>query len=145
MPAIAVRPQRSRQYLAVIVVLHALLLFVVCMLFFAWQWWLLVLGCGVSAVWTLHTWWRSADCELDIRPDHQTWLRLQDADPMLVGVAEGGWLSKWLIVAYWHNDEQQRFCTVVWRDSVDSHTFKLLYVWLRWQPQQHGVRRKWHN
>ena len=79
---------------------------------------------------------------LDIQPDGKVFLSLQAASRLQVSLQEGGLLSAWLLVMRWQDTLGKTHVTVVWRDSVPPRTFKLLYVWLRWQPQQHEVKRK---
>ena len=75
-------------------------------------------------------------------PRAKVFLSLQAASRLQVSLQEGGLLSAWLLVMRWQDTLGKTHATVVWRDSVPPRTFKLLYVWLRWQPQQHEVKRK---
>ncbi|UOO90161.1 hypothetical protein LVJ82_04005 [Vitreoscilla massiliensis] len=142
MYAISVKPSKSRLYLGLIWGLHLLgLAFVVAAtappVRYVWVGLLLL-----SGVWAWRKWRQSAAYFLDIRADGKVMLALQAASAHEVCLQDGGFLSKWLLVMRWQDAQGQRQVTQVWRDSVPKHTFKLLYVWLRWQPQQHEVKRK---
>ena len=95
-----------------------------------------------SGLWAGRKWWHSATYFLDIRPDGKVFLGLQAASVLQVSLQDGGLLSAWLLVMRWQDTQGKTHATVVWRDSVSEKTFKLLYVWLRWQPQQHEVKSK---
>ena len=93
-------------------------------------------------MWAGQKWRHSAAYFLDIQPDGKVFLSLQAASRLQVSLQEGGLLSAWLLVMRCFFTLFYIFASVVWRDSVPPRTFKLLYVWLRWQPQQHEVKRK---
>ena len=96
----------------------------------------------LSGWWAGRKWWHSAAYFLDIRPDGKVFLGLQAASVLQVSLQDGGLLSAWLLVMRWQDTQGKTHATLVWRDSVPPRTFKLLYVWLRWQPQQHEVKSK---
>ena len=142
MYAISVKPRKSRLYLGLILGLHALGLALVALLMAApmcWVWLGLLL---LSGMWAGQKWRHSAAYFLDIQPDGKVFLSLQAASRLQVSLQEGGLLSAWLLVMRWQDTQGKTHATVVWRDSVSEKTFKLLYVWLRWQPQQHEVKSK---
>ena len=142
MYAISVKPSKSRLYLGLIWGLHLLgLAFVVAAIAspvrYVWVGLLLL-----SGVWAGQKWRQSAAYFLDIRADGKVYLALQAASAQEVHLQDGGFLSKWLLIMRWQDGQGQTCVTHVWCDGVPKHTFKLLYVWLRWQPQQHEVKRK---
>ena len=142
MYAISVKPRKSCLYLGLILGLHALGLALVALLMAApmcWVWLGLLL---LSGVWAGQKWRHSAAYFLDIRPDGKVFLGLQAASLVQVSLQDGGLLSAWLLVMRWQDTQGKTHATLVWRDSVPPRTFKLLYVWLRWQPQQHEVKSK---
>ena len=142
MYAISVKPRKSRLYLGLILGLHALGLALVALLMAApmcWVWLGLLL---LSGMWAGQKWRYSAAYFLDIRPDGKVFLGLQAASVLQVSLQDGGLLSAWLLVMRWQDTQGKTHSTVVWRDSISEKTFKLLYVWLRWQPQQHEVKSK---
>ncbi len=142
MYAISVTPRKSRWYLALILGLHGLGLALVALVMATpMRWWCLGL-LVLSGVWAGQKWRHSAAYFLDIQPDGKVFLSLQAASRLQVSLQEGGLLSAWLLVMRWQDTLGKTHVTVVWRDSVPPRTFKLLYVWLRWQPQQHEVKRK---
>ena len=96
----------------------------------------------LSGLWAGRKWWHSATYFLDIKADGKVLLGLQAASVLQVSLQDGGLLSAWLLVMRWQDTQGKTHATLVWRDSVPPRTFKLLYVWLRWQPQQHGVKSK---
>ena len=96
----------------------------------------------LSGMWAGQKWRHSAAYFLDIRPDGKVFLGLQAASVLQVSLQDGGLLSAWLLVMRWQDTQGKTHATVVWRDSVSEKAFKLLYVWLRWQPQQHEVKSK---
>ena len=96
----------------------------------------------LSGLWAGRKWRHSAAYFLDIRPDGKVFLGLQAASVLQVSLQDGGLLSAWLLVMRWQDTQGKTHATLVWRDSVPPRTFKLLYVWLRWQPQQHEVKSK---
>ena len=96
----------------------------------------------LSGLWAGRKWWHSATYFLDIKADGKVFLGLQAASVLQVSLQDGGLLSAWLLVMRWQDTRGKTHATLVWRDSVPPRTFKLLYVWLRWQPQQHEVKSK---
>ena len=96
----------------------------------------------LSGLWAGRKWWHSATYFLDIKADGKVFLGLQAASVLQVSLQDGGLLSAWLLVMRWQDTQGKTHSTVVWRDSISEKTFKLLYVWLRWQPQQHEVKSK---
>ena len=96
----------------------------------------------LSGLWAGRKWWHSATYFLDIKADGKVLLGLQAASVLQVSLQDGGLLSAWLLVMRWQDTQGKTHATLVWRDSVPPRTFKLLYVWLRWQPQQHEVKSK---
>ena len=142
MYAISVKPRKSRLYLGLILGLHALGLVLVALLMAAPMYWVWLGLLLLSGVWAGQKWRHSAAYFLDIRPDGKVFLGLQAASELQVSLQDGGLLSAWLLVMRWQDTQGKAHATVVWRDSVSEKTFKLLYVWLRWQPQQHEVKSK---
>ena len=142
MYAISVKPRKSCLYLGLILGLHALGLVLVALLMAAPMYWVWLGLLLLSGVWAGQKWRHSAAYFLDIRPDGKVFLGLQAASVLQVSLQDGGLLSAWLLVMRWQDTQGKTHATVVWRDSVSEKTFKLLYVWLRWQPQQHEVKSK---
>ena len=142
MDAISVTPRKSCLYLGLILGLHALGLVLLALRMAAPMYWVWLGLLLVSGVWAGQKWRHSAAYFLDIQPDGKVFLSLQAASRLQVSLQEGGLLSAWLLVMRWQDTLGKTHATVVWRDSVPPRTFKLLYVWLRWQPQQHEVKRK---
>ena len=96
----------------------------------------------LSGLWAGRKWWHSATYFLDIKADGKVLLGLQADTVDEVSLQDGGLLTAYLLLMRWQNKAGKCRTTVVWRDSVSEKTFKLLYVWLRWQPQQHEVKSK---
>ena len=96
----------------------------------------------LSGLWAGRKWWHSATYFLDIKADGKVLLGLQADTVDEVSLQDGGLLTAYLLLMRWQNKAGKCHTTVVWRDSVSEKTFKLLYVWLRWQPQQHEVKGK---
>ena len=128
-------------YLIMILSLHLLGAALMVLMFTSSLLWV-CLGILLSGLWAGRNWWHSATYFLDIRPEGKVFLGLQAASVLQVSMQDGGLLSAWLLVMRWQDTQGKTHATVVWRDSVSEKTFKLLYVWLRWQPQQHEVKSK---
>lgn len=129
-------------YLMVILSLHLLGAALMVLMLTSPLLWVSLCMLLLSGWWAGRKWWHSAAYFLDIRPDGKVFLGLQAASVLQVSLQDGGLLSAWLLVMRWQDTQGKTHATVVWRDSVSEKTFKLLYVWLRWQPQQHEVKSK---
>ena len=129
-------------YLIVILSLHLLGVALMVLMLTSPLLWVCLGMLLLSGLWAGRKWWHSATYFLDIKADGKVLLGLQAASVLQVSLQDGGLLSAWLLVMRWQDTQGKTHTTVVWRDSVSEKTFKLLYVWLRWQPQQHEVKSK---
>ena len=129
-------------YLIVILSLHLLGAALMVLMLTSPLLWVCLSMLLLSGLWAGRKWWHSATYFLDIKADGKVFFFFFVASEWQVSLQDGGLLSAWLLVMRWQDTQGKTHAIVVWRDSVSEKTFKLLYVWLRWQPQQHEVKSK---